>query len=52
VSAALRAESETILVAAQLNDGSGAIASARSRAATSMKLATRGFGYSSENIAG
>jgi hypothetical protein len=48
----LRAVSETILVAEQLKDGSGAIASARSRAATSMKFATRGFGYSSENIAG
>ena len=39
-----KAESETILVAEQLNDGSGAIASARSRADTSMMLATRGFG--------
>ena len=30
--------------AEQLNDGRGAIASARSRAATSMKFATKGFG--------
>ena len=44
VSAARRWVSDTILVAAQLKDGSGAITSARSLAATSTKFATKGFG--------